>query len=83
MEALQPDESILVNNVRDLYRFKKEVARDNLKICIDFGAMARAEDTIYDYFKVFKNDIVLLISFCLALLSCLITPPGPEYSRLS
>lgn len=28
---------------------------------------------------LFKNDIVLLISFCLALLSCLITPPGPEY----
>ena len=26
-----------------------------------------------------KKDIVLLISFCLALLSCLITPPGPAY----
>lgn len=58
MEALQPDESILVNNVRDLYRFKKEVGRNNLKICIDFGAMARAQDTIFDYFNEFQDDIV-------------------------
>ena len=28
---------------------------------------------------LFKNDIVLLVSLCLALLSCLITPPGPAY----
>lgn len=28
---------------------------------------------------LFKNDSVLLISLCLALLSCLITPPGPKY----
>lgn len=28
---------------------------------------------------LFKNDAVLLISFCLAVLSCLITPPGPKY----
>lgn len=28
---------------------------------------------------LFKGDAVLLISFCLAVLSCLITPPGPKY----
>lgn len=58
MEALQPEESILVNSVKDLKKYKLEVDHDCLKICIDFGAMARAENTLQDYFDAFDKDIV-------------------------
>lgn len=58
MEALQWDESILVNRVEELNRYKQEVGSEQLKICIDFGAMARAGDTLQDYFDTFGKDIV-------------------------
>lgn len=57
IEALQENESILVNSVSDLRRYKNEVNYDDLKICIDFGAMARVGDTIDDYFNEFNQDI--------------------------
>lgn len=60
MEALQPDESILVNTVQDLKRYFDEVQHDALQVCIDFGAMARAQDTIQDYFESFPNQIALI-----------------------
>lgn len=58
MEALQCDESVLVNSVEDLMRYRKDVGSDQLKICIDFGAMARCEDTIEDYFHAFGKDVI-------------------------
>lgn len=58
MEALQPDESILVNTVSDLKRYIDEVGSDCLKVCIDFGAMARVNHSIQDYFDVFHEDII-------------------------
>ncbi len=58
MEALQPDESVLVNSVADLQRYLKELNHPSLKVCIDFGAMARAENTIQDYFDAFGSDII-------------------------
>lgn len=58
MEALQWDESILVNRVEELKRYQQEVGSEQLKICIDFGAMARAGDTLQDYFDTFGKDIV-------------------------
>ena len=58
MEALQPDESVLVNSVTDLQRYLKELHHPSLKVCIDFGAMARAQNTIQDYFDVFGSDII-------------------------
>ncbi len=58
MEALQPDESILVNSVDDLRQYMKELQHPSLKVCIDFGAMARAGDTIQAYFDAFGNDVI-------------------------
>lgn len=58
IEALQWDESILVNRVEELKRYQQEVGSEQLKICIDFGAMARAGDTLQDYFDTFGKDIV-------------------------
>lgn len=57
IEALQPDESNLVNNISDLNNYLIEVDSDNLKICIDFGAMARSEENLKDYFQAFGEDI--------------------------
>ena len=50
MEALQPEESVLVNTSLDLARYINEVNESNLKVCIDFGAMAKAKESIEDYF---------------------------------
>lgn len=58
IEALQPYESRLVNTVQDLKAYQDAVACENLKICLDLGAMTQAEETIDDYFNVFKEDIV-------------------------
>lgn len=58
IEALQLDESILVNSVSELKRYKEAVGSSNLKVCIDFGAMARVNDTIQDYFDAFGEDII-------------------------
>jgi len=51
MEALQPEESILVNTSQDLRKYIDQVGESNLKVCIDFGAMARMGETIDDYFE--------------------------------
>ena len=51
MEALQPEESILVNTSQDLRKYIDQVGESNLKVCIDFGAMARMGETINDYFE--------------------------------
>ncbi len=58
MEALQYDESLLVNDVKDLKAYRAEVGYDCLKVCIDFGAMARVNDTLDDYFQAFGSDVV-------------------------
>lgn len=58
MEALQPDESRLVNTIDDLKKYRKDVDQnDVLTVCVDFGAMARAKDTLAKYFEAFKTDI--------------------------
>lgn len=51
MEALQPEESILVNSSKDLKKYIDRVGEHNLKVCIDFGAMAKMGETIDDYFE--------------------------------
>ncbi|MFM1524177.1 MULTISPECIES: sugar phosphate isomerase/epimerase family protein [Helcococcus] len=57
IEALQPIESNLVKNIEDLSRYLEKVNRDNLFICLDFGAMAKAGEDIEDYFEKFGNRI--------------------------
>lgn len=56
-EALQPDESHLVNSIHDMQLYLNEVAHDNVFVNIDFGAMARANETIDQYFKAFGQRI--------------------------
>lgn len=58
LEALQPNESMIVNNVSDLKKMREEVGSEKLKVCIDFGAMAKAEESLNDYFDSFGQDIV-------------------------
>lgn len=58
LEALQPQESCLVNSIEDMRKYLWEVDSDNLYVCIDFGAMARSGDTLEDYFRTFQNRIL-------------------------
>ena len=58
LEALQPEESRLVNSINDLVKYREKVSASSLKICLDMGAMARMEETIEEYFQTFGNDIV-------------------------
>ncbi len=58
IEALQYNESVLVNSVEDLQHLLKEVQRDALKVCLDSGAMAVAGNTIQEYFDAFHDDII-------------------------
>ncbi|MFV0379999.1 MAG: sugar phosphate isomerase/epimerase family protein [Anaerorhabdus sp.] len=58
LEALQPDESVLVNNINDIRKYISDVNSNNLKVCIDLGAMARADETLEEYFKAFESDII-------------------------
>lgn len=57
IEALQPEESNLVNNIEDLTRYLDEVQEPSLQVCIDMGAMAKANDTLDKYFQRFKEKI--------------------------
>ncbi|MDN6639227.1 MAG: sugar phosphate isomerase/epimerase [Tetragenococcus sp.] len=56
-EALQPDESQLVNTINDLVTYLRQVNSDNLFINLDLGAMAKANETIEQYFLTFKDKI--------------------------
>lgn len=56
-EALQPDESHLVNSIHDLQLYLEKVAHDNVFVNLDLGAMARARETIHQYFKAFGGRI--------------------------
>ncbi|MEF9920227.1 MAG: sugar phosphate isomerase/epimerase family protein [Erysipelotrichaceae bacterium] len=58
IEALQPYESRLVTDTVTMKQYLDDVLAANLKVCIDMGAMAKAEETIDDYFKMFKEDVV-------------------------
>ena len=58
LEALQPEESRLVNTIQDIQRYRNEVGSSCLKVCIDFGAMARMGHTPWEYFEAFGSDIV-------------------------
>lgn len=58
IEALQPKESHLVNTIQDLKAFLTMVDHKNLFICLDFGAMANAQETIKDYFDAFGTQII-------------------------
>ncbi|MDH6367950.1 MULTISPECIES: sugar phosphate isomerase/epimerase family protein [unclassified Breznakia] len=57
IEALQKDESRLVNSISSLQSYLQAVDHDNLYVCIDFGAMAGANETLDDYFKAFGKKI--------------------------
>lgn len=58
IEALQPDESVLANSVEQLKAYLDAVNHPQLKVCIDFGAMARVNNTIQDYFDAFGKDVI-------------------------
>lgn len=58
IEALQPDESMLVHTAEEMKQLIDDVDSPALKVCIDTGAMVRAKDTIDDYFKIFGDRIV-------------------------
>lgn len=58
IESLQKEESLLVNNISSLKRMLDDVNSDNLKVCVDLGAMAGAGETIEDYFRCFGDKIV-------------------------
>lgn len=58
LEALQPDESVLVNTIDDIKEYRRDVDSEALKVCIDMGAMARVNETIDQYFEAFENDVV-------------------------
>lgn len=58
IEALQPMESVLVNTISDLKGFLDLVNHDNLKICLDFGAMAKAKENVNDYFEAFGTRVI-------------------------
>lgn len=57
IEALQRRESVLVNTAADLKRLIDAVDEDALKVCLDTGAMARANDTIAGYFETFGDRV--------------------------
>lgn len=56
-EALQPDESHLVNSIHDIFLYLDEVNHNNVFVNIDLGAMARAQETIQQYFETFGKRI--------------------------
>ncbi len=58
LEALQPQESVLVNNISSTKRMLEDVGSEQLKVTIDMGAMAKAGETIQDYFNVFEERII-------------------------
>ena len=58
IEALQPKESLLAHTIEDLQEFLSLVQHDQLKICLDLGAMAAAQDTITAYFQTFGKKII-------------------------
>lgn len=58
IEALQKEESLLVNSAADLKRLLTDVDCSALKICLDTGAMAAAGDSIQAYFDLFQADII-------------------------
>lgn len=57
VEALQPDESHLVNSIIDLYQYLNDVNHENVYVNLDVGAMARNNETIEQYFLTFGNRI--------------------------
>lgn len=57
MEALQPVETNLVNTTKDLRKYLNDVNHENLYICIDLCAMAKAGENISDYFNTFGEKI--------------------------
>lgn len=57
IEALQPFESKIVNTIPQLQQFLKCVKEPNLKVCIDLGAMAKANETLEQYFEIFGSEI--------------------------
>lgn len=60
LEALQEDESNLVNTILDIQNYRKDVGSDVVKVCIDYGAMARVHETPQQYFDTFQSDIIHL-----------------------
>ncbi len=58
IEALQPRESLIATTAKELKEFIEMVNHPNLKVCLDFGAMAMAEDSIQTYFDYFGNDVI-------------------------
>lgn len=58
LEPLQPFESNLVTNVRDIKKMLDEVNKPALKGMLDLVAMAVAKDTISDYFRLLGDQLL-------------------------
>lgn len=58
IEALQPEESHLVNSIVDLKLYLECVNEENVGVNIDLGAMARNKETISQYFEAFGSKII-------------------------
>ena len=58
VEALQPDESHLVNSIVDLKTYLDDIAENNVGVNIDLGAMARNRETILQYFTAFGSKVI-------------------------
>lgn len=58
VEALQPEESHLVNSIVDLKLYLECVNESNVGVNIDLGAMARNKETISQYFEAFGSKVI-------------------------
>lgn len=63
LEQLQPYESNLVLNLKDIKRVLDEVNSSALYVCVDVVAMAVAGEELKDYFEVLGRDRIRLIHF--------------------
>lgn len=57
LEALQADESNIIHTASEIKNYLDQVDSKGLKVCIDFGAMARAGDSLADYFNLLGDKI--------------------------
>lgn len=57
VEPLQPHESRIVNTLSKMKKYLMDVDKKNLFVAIDIGAIAKANETVEEWFAVFGNKI--------------------------
>lgn len=58
VEPLQPQESILVNNIQTMKKYLDEVNSDNVYVALDLGALGKANESIKQWFDQFGHRII-------------------------